>query len=120
MPCALPGSVSIRDQFRDQDATGRSGTDGHGCDVGGVASTKNGDWGDESDCMGQGSPCSYPQVGGSSPAPAANASAVEPQIIGLHVYPCGPVICPPTSTGSLRAPQGSHAARQDRFTENNH
>ena len=35
--------VSIRDQIRDQDATGRSGTDGDGCDVDGVASTMNGD-----------------------------------------------------------------------------
>jgi hypothetical protein len=43
--CPLLGSVSIRDQIRDQDSTGRCGTDGDGCDVDGVASTIIGDGG---------------------------------------------------------------------------
>jgi hypothetical protein len=55
---ALRGRESTRDQIRDQDATGRSGRDGDGCDVDGVASMTNGDGGDGPDGLRRGSPCS--------------------------------------------------------------
>ena len=55
---SLRGTVGIRDQIRDQDATGRSGTAGDGCDVDGVASTTKGDGGDGSGGLGPGSLCS--------------------------------------------------------------